>query len=132
MTELRKLRVQAKKLGIKSYWNKGEDRLKMEIAALKPQKKIDIPLACNNSDHEYFEQIGFKPAWLARYMEKGITSFQYIHKFRAFRCYIDEQHVDWVDINRVALDAGKRELCEILLRYQPIPKDRQVLGVAYG
>jgi hypothetical protein len=129
-TELNKLRDHAKMLGIKSYWNKGEDRLRMEIEALAPKRQTKIPLKCNNSDLKYFDRIGFKEHWLAKYIEEdGIEEFQYIHKFRAFRCYINGMHVDWIDINRVSLDHGQRELCEILLPHQPVASHRKVIGV---
>lgn len=129
-TELRKLRAKAKKLGIKSYWNKGEDRLLREIHELEPPRKTQIPMRVNNSDHIYLEKIGFKEHWLAKYIEEdGIEEFEYIHKFRAFRCYLNGQHVDWIDVNRVALDNGARELCEILLAHQPLPENRKVIGV---
>jgi len=128
--ELEKLRNQAKKLGIPSYWNKGEERLLREIHELEPPKRTQIPMQVNNSDHIYLNSVGFKEAWLGKYMdEDGIEKFEYIHKFRAFRCYIKGQHVDWVDINRIALDNGAREVCEILLSHQPLPQHRKVIGV---
>lgn len=130
-TELQKLRQKAKKLGIKSYWNKGVDRLEREIADLEgPKRKTQIPLDCNKSDLNYFDAIGFKEHWLAKYIEDHqIERFQYIHKFRAFRCYLNGQHVDWIDINQVSIDNGSRELCEILMPHQPLPSHRRVIGV---
>ena len=130
--QLEKLRDQAKRLGIKSYWNKGEERLRREIHELDPPRKTKIPMRANNSDFIYLDQIGFKEHWLAKYMEEdNIEMFEYIHKFRAFRCYIEGEHVDWIDVNRVALDNGEREICEILLRHQPVPKSRKVIGVIH-
>lgn len=129
---LKQLRAKAKKLGIPSYWNKGEERLLREIHELEPPRKTQIPLDANNSDLIYLESIGFKEHWLARYMEDyNIESFEYIHKFRAFRCYLNKRHVDWIDINRVSLDSGERELCEILLPHQPLPQHRKVIGVRH-
>lgn len=130
MSELKRLRNKAKKLGIKSYWNKGEERLLREIHELEPPRKTEIPIKANNSDLIYLEKIGFKEHWLARYIEDyNIEMFEYIHKFRAFRCYIDKEHVDWIDVNRVALDNGAREVCDILLAHQPLPQSRKVIGV---
>lgn len=131
-TQLKNLRNQAKRLGIKSYWNKGEDRLLREIHELEPPKKTGIPMKINNSDLIYLNKVGFKEHWLAKYMEDDkIEHFEYIHKFRAFRCYIDGQHVDWIDVNRVALDNGEREVCDILLPHQPLPSHRKIIGVPH-
>jgi len=89
-----------------------------------PKKKFTV----ENANAEHFKRIGFDIAWLDKIGEQyQFERFQYLHKFRAFRCYRDGQHVDWLDVNDAALLNGKRRVENILLKHHPLPKKRQVI-----
>ena len=53
---------------------------------------------------EWLESQGFKFEWLDKLnADYGFDKFEYIPKFKAFRCYKEEQHLDWADVNDVAM-----------------------------
>lgn len=90
-----------------------------------PKKKTH-DLICD--EKVYLEATGFKFEWLDKlFAEYGFTLFQYVHKFRAFRCYRDKVHVDWIDINDLSLLNGGRRLEEIRLKHQPVSPKRAVI-----
>ncbi len=77
---------------------------------------------------DHLDSIGCQLSWLDKLNEKyGFERFEYIHKFRAFRCYLDGQHVDWVDVNDLALINGHRRLENILLRHVQVDVKRAVI-----
>jgi len=80
-------------------------------------------------DHEdWLKSSGFKFEWLNKLHEQyGFDKFQYLHKFRAFRCYKEEQHLDWIDVNDLALLNGERRIMEILLKHQQVSPKRAVI-----
>jgi hypothetical protein len=70
----------------------------------------------------------FKFEWLHDLAEQyGFDKFEYLHKFRAFRCYREGKHVDWVDINDLSLINGGRRLVEIRLKHQTVSPKRAVI-----
>jgi len=76
----------------------------------------------------FLETKGFKFGWLDLLHEQyGFNKFQYIHKFRAFRCYKEGKHLDWIDINDLALLNGSRRIAEILLKHQQVSPKRAVI-----
>ena len=92
--------------------------------ARKAKPKYEV--VCDRKDH--LEEIGFDLEWLGKLSEQyNLNKFEYLHKFRAFRCYKAGQHVDWIDVNDVALLNGKRRLEEIKLRHQPVSPKRAVI-----
>ena len=91
----------------------------------KTKPKYEV--VCHDADH--LEKIGCQLDWLKPLHDRyGFEKFEYIHKFRAFRCYKDGQHVDWIDVNDLALINGKRRLEVILLKHQPISPKRAVIN----
>lgn len=91
----------------------------------KAKPKYEV--ICEQTDH--LEKIGCELDWLKPLHERyGFEKFEYIHKFRAFRCYKDGLHVDWIDVNDLALINGKRRLEVILLKHQPISPKRAVIN----
>jgi hypothetical protein len=89
-----------------------------------PKPKYDV--VCDHK--EYLTALNFDFAWLeSLHKDYGFDLFQYIHKFRAFRCYNNEKHVDWIDINDLALLNGKRRLEEIRLKHQAVSPKRAVI-----
>jgi hypothetical protein len=90
----------------------------------KAKPKYEV--ICEHTDH--LDSIGCQLSWLDKLNEKyGFERFEYIHKFRAFRCYLDGQHVDWVDVNDLALINGHRRLENILLRHMQVDVKRAVI-----
>ena len=94
----------------------------------KPKRKVKpkYEVVCEETDH--LKAIGFDMAWLGnRAYQYQFDQFQYLHKFRAFRCYKAGQHVDWIDVNDIALLKGKRRLEDIRLRHQPLSPKRAII-----
>ena len=91
----------------------------------KAKPKYEV--VCEQTDH--LEKIGCELDWLKSLHDRyGFEKFEYIHKFRAFRCYKDGRHVDWIDVNDLALINGKRRLEVILLKHQPISPKRAIIN----
>ena len=77
---------------------------------------------------EWLESQGFKFEWLDKLnADYGFDKFEYIPKFKAFRCYKEEQHLDWADVNDIAMLNGHRRLIEILLKHQRVSPKRAVI-----
>ena len=93
----------------------------------RPRKaKPKYEVVCDHTDH--LDSIGCELSWLDKLNERyGFEKFEYIHKFRAFRCYKDGQHVDWIDVNNLALINGKRRIEEILMNHQPLSPTRAII-----
>lgn len=90
----------------------------------KAKPKYEV--VCDNTEH--LATIGCELEWLDCLNERyGFEKFEYLHKFRAFRCYKDGQHVDWIDVNDLAVINGKRRVESILLRHQPVNVKRAVI-----
>ena len=90
----------------------------------KAKPKYEV--ICEHTDH--LDSIGCQLSWLDKLNEQyGFERFEYIHKFRAFRCYLDGQDVDWIDVNDLALINGHRRLENILLRHMQVDIKRAVI-----
>jgi hypothetical protein len=74
----------------------------------KRTKKVESTgpeIACDEKTYLIGKE--FKFEWLHDLAEQyGFDKFEYLHKFRAFRCYREGRHVDWVDINDLSLING--------------------------
>ena len=93
--------------------------------ARKPKPKYEVV----SSEPEHLKSVGFDMDWLGGLADQyQFDKFEYLHKFRAFRCYKAGQHVDWIDINDLSLLNGKRRLEDIRLRHQPISPKRAVIN----
>ena len=76
----------------------------------------------------YLTEKKFKFEWLHSLAEQyGFDKFEYLHKFRAFRCYKEDRHLDWVDINDLSLINGGIRLEEIRLKHQAVSPRRAVI-----
>lgn len=94
----------------------------------KPKPKYE--LVCEHQD--YLKSIGFDFAWLDNLSKPyEFEKFEYLHKFRAFRCYKEGRHVDWIDVNDLALLNGKRKLEIIMLRHQPVNSKKAVINLPW-
>lgn len=93
----------------------------------KPRAKApSYEVVCD--ERGFLETKGFDFSWLDMlHTDYGFDTFQYIHKFRAFRCYKEGKHLDWIDINDLALLNGKRRIAEILLKHQQVSPKRAVI-----
>ena len=107
----------------------------MEVEEVKKKgrpKKEDPPVEVICDEREYLQEKGFKFEWLdllaAQY---GFDKFEYLHKFRAFRCYRENKHLDWIDVNDLSLLNGGRRLDEIRLKHQAVSPKRAVIQYAW-
>jgi len=102
----------------------------VEVEEVKPKKRVvksKINVICD--EHEYLKSIKFDMEWLQKLgTQYGFDEFQYLHKFRAFRCFKSNQHLDWIDVNDAALLNGARRLDKILLKHQPLSPKRAVIN----
>jgi len=90
----------------------------------KKKKKAEI--VCD--EKAYLTEKKFKFEWLnSLAAQYGFDKFEYLHKFRAFRCYKQDRHLDWVDINDLSLINGGRRLEEIRLKHQAVSPRRAVI-----
>ncbi len=88
--------------------------------------KPKYELVCAETDHLDF--IKFDVDWLGNLADEyQFEKFEYLHKFRSFRCYKDGHHVDWIDVNDIALLNGKRRLEDIKLKHQPLSPKRAII-----
>lgn len=152
---IEELRIRGKELGIKQAVNMKEATLLKRIAEIevitnpspdeytnifdeedeaevekpKPSTQIDI----NETEQRFFDSIGFKVEWLASIANRyNFNRFQYIAKFKAFRCYRDGNHLDWISVNDLGMLNGKGELTQILLKHQNhSKKDKMIIKLAW-
>jgi len=107
----------------------------MEVEEVKKKgrpKKEDPSVEVVCDERQYLLSRDFKFEWLdllaAQY---GFDKFEYLHKFKAFRCYREGKHLDWIDINDLSLLNGGRRLDEILLKHQAVSPKRAVIQYAW-
>ena len=107
----------------------------MEVEEVKkkgrPKKETpSVEVVCD--ERQYLLSRDFKFEWLdllaAQY---GFDKFEYLHKFKAFRCYREGKHLDWIDINDLSLLNGGRRLDEIRLKHQTVSPKRAVIQYAW-
>lgn len=107
----------------------------MEVEEVKKKgrpKKEDPPVEVVCDEREYLQEKGFKFEWLDLLASQyGFDKFEYLHKFKAFRCYRQDKHLDWIDINDLSLLNGGRRLDEILLKHQAVSPKRAVIQYAW-
>ena len=97
----------------------------------RPKKETpSVEVVCD--ERQYLLSRDFKFEWLellaAQY---GFDKFEYLHKFRAFRCYREDKHLDWIDVNDLSLLNGGRRLDEIRLKHQTVSPKRAVIQYAW-
>lgn len=143
-TRLHELREKAKSLGIKQAANMKEETLlkriakaeesPIEVQSQKPKKPPQetgtqsLNVVVSEENKRYLDSIGLDFNWLGQIASQyGIDEFQYMHKFRAFRCYIEGKQVDWVSVNDLANLNGKQAICKIMLTHQPLPPERALI-----
>ena len=98
------------------------------MSETKRGRKTAVKYAVICDERGFLETKGFDFSWLDMLnADYGFDKFQYIHKFRAFRCYKEGKHLDWIDINDLALLNGKRRIAEILLKHQQVSPKRAVI-----
>ena len=97
----------------------------------RPKKEAaSVEVFCD--EREYLLDKGFKFEWLDLLATQyGFNKFEYLHKFKAFRCYQKLKHLDWIDINDLSLLNGGRRLDEILLKHQVVSPKRAVIKYSW-
>ena len=84
------------------------------------------------SQAEALEGLGFDFEWLSDLADKyEFDVFDYIEKFCAFRCIKNDRHIEWIDVNSLALLNGKQMLCKILNKHQPLGKSRKIIQLPW-
>lgn len=149
-TQLEELIARGKSLGLKQARNMKKETLiakikeieenekEVEITEIKqpeaedysPSHKVEVVVSSEGA--HFLKAVGFDFDWFAPLANQyNLDKFEYIHKFRAFRCYRDGSHIDWIDVNEMALLNGKRRLCEILLKHQRVSSKRSVINLPW-
>ena len=101
----------------------------------RPKKEArSVEVICG--EREYLLDKGFKFEWLDLLATQyGFHKFEYLHKFRSFRCYRQEnhkeKHVDWIDINNLSLLNDGKRLDQILLKHQDVSPKQAVIQYAW-
>ena len=99
---------------------------KFELSQEEVDALTEVEVVCD--EKAYLTEKKFKFEWLDSLAEQyGFDKFEYLHKFRAFRCYKEDRHLDWVDINDLSLINGGRRLEEIRLKHQAVSPRRAVI-----
>jgi len=150
MTEekhIEELRAKAKAAGIKSWHVKKPETLQKELEALEPtpgpEKKPEpkpepkpkvskIQVLISKEDVIFLKSIGFKTEWIESLANQyNFNKFVYMAKFKAFRCYREGKHLDWMSINDFGLLHLKQELTRTKLTFQPLSTKRQVIKLPW-
>jgi len=96
--------------------------------AVKVTPKILVP----DSAKKFLKESGFEMSWLEDLAkEYKFDQFDYVQKFCAFRCNKDGKHIEWIDINTLALLNGKKKLLEIKIKHQPLGKRRKIINLPW-
>ena len=124
MTE--KKTKKAKSVANPTQENPTEWMKKFELSQEEVDALTEVEVVCD--EKAYLTEKKFKFEWLDSLAEQyGFDKFEYLHKFRAFRCYKQDRHLDWVDINDLSLINGGRRLEEIRLKHQAVSPRRAVI-----
>jgi len=124
MTE--KKTKKAKSVANPTQDNPTEWMKKFELSQEEVDALTEVEVVCD--EKAYLTEKKFKFEWLDSLAEQyGFDKFEYLHKFRAFRCYKEDRHLDWVDINDLSLINGGRRLEEIRLKHQAVSPRRAVI-----
>ena len=124
MTE--KKTKKAKSVAHPTQDNPTEWMKKFELSQEEVDALTEVEVVCD--EKAYLTEKKFKFEWLDSLAEQyGFDKFEYLHKFRAFRCYKEDKHLDWVDINDLSLINGGRRLEEIRLKHQAVSPRRAVI-----
>lgn len=141
--DIEQLRVKAKELGIKNIMNMKDETLLKRVDQYEGQmiegfkkrgesisdcedyereafEKIvcKVKIKVINTDDKYLKSIGFNLEWLDSIANRyDFNRFEYLHKCRAFRCYRDNNQIDWISVNDLSMLNGGRELVHIKLNY---------------
>tara|TARA_R110000751_G_scaffold2394_2_gene12546 strand:- start:1176 stop:1565 length:390 start_codon:yes stop_codon:yes gene_type:complete len=99
---------------------------KFELSQEEVDALAEVEIVCD--EKAYLTEKKFNFGWLQSLAERyGFDKFEYLHKFRAFRCYRQNKHLDWIDINNLSLINGGRRLEEIRLKHQVVSPARAVI-----
>ena len=140
---IEQLRVKGKEMGIKQAMNMKEETLiarMNEIENEEVEEVVEQPVAKSPSiqiditkeDKLTLDKIGLKSEWLASIANRyAFDRFQYAPKFKAFRCYRGNNHIDWISVNDLGLLNVKKELTEIPLKHQNHNPDKQVIKLVW-
>jgi hypothetical protein len=100
----------------------------MTKEAKKRAVKATAKVLVAESGKKFLDEKGFDMKWLDKLAEQyKFDQFDYVAKFCAFRCYKEGKHVEWIDVNALALLNGKRKLTEILNKHYPVDKSRAII-----
>lgn len=128
MTE--KKTKKAKSVANPTQDNPTEWMKKFELSQEEVDALTEVEVVCD--EKAYLTEKKFKFEWLDSLAEQyGFDKFEYLHKFRAFRCYRENKHLDWIDVNDLSLLNGGRRLDEIRLKHQAVSPKRAVIQYAW-
>lgn len=128
MTE--KKAKKAKSVANPTQDNPTEWMKKFELSQEEVDALTEVEVVCD--EKAYLTEKKFKFEWLDSLAEQyAFDKFEYLHKFRAFRCYRENKHLDWIDVNDLSLLNGGRRLDEIRLKHQAVSPKRAVIQYAW-
>lgn len=139
------LRAKAKAAGIKSWHVKKPETLEKELTELEPVKAQEtqpaqkhnpeapkLNIIVTEDELKFFKNIGLKPEWIEEIANRyGFDKFQYIAKFKAFRCFKEGKLLDWISINDLSMLHLKTQIVQIPLKHQELPPERQVIKLPW-
>lgn len=104
------------------------------IAESKPDvvKASKVIVSMTDQEARILKSLGFKNEWLNSIANQyDFDRFQYMHKFKAFRCYKGNNHLDWISVNDLSTLNIHKEITHTLLTFQPLQKDKQIIKLAW-
>ncbi len=132
------MRIELKELGLKQAMNMKEETIIKKYKELTEgaepivSAKKSIEVVVTKEDKAFLESVEFDGEWLASIANQyDFNRFVYVHKFKAFRCYQNNNQLDWVSINDLSLINLKKEITHTLLKHQPLQKDKQVIKLPW-
>lgn len=86
----------------------------------KKTKKFDVTYIGENCETK-LKNYGFSEKWLeALSIQYGFEKYEYLEKFKAFRCYKGGKHEDWIDINNLSVLNGEKPKAQIKQRHSKV------------
>jgi hypothetical protein len=104
-----------------------------EIKEVQEVQEVNaVNIVVSELQENHLKSLGFNFIWLHELADKyEFDRFDYIEKFCAFRCIKNDFHIEWIDVNSLALLNGKQMLCKILNKHQPLGKSRKIIQLPW-
>ena len=114
-----------KKLGAveKLLANHSEGSPEPEVEVVEPELEVNYDAMIDPYQLKMLENTGFHIEWLKPLaVQYGFDKFQYLHKCRAFRCYREGKHLDWIEVNDLSNMNGLQDLIHSPYKKPQLPQ----------